>query len=169
MDGVKLVLPKGISPDNPELKSFVAMAKEMKVEPEAAQKLVDLYVDKHRKMVGDLTEANQRFRENLNKRWIRENHADPEFGGENYDRSCNHVQAALRKFIPKDELLATEAKDGRMGFLEFFDQANIRNNPHMFRLLARIGKHFAEAAPMTSEAAAAPGDKSTAEVLFEGV
>ena len=166
VDGIKLTLPAGLDKDNPEIKDFVKLAKDGGTKPETIQKFIDLYLDKQKKVVWQVAEADKKFRANLDARWIRENHNDPEFGGDNYEKSCNYVTAALRKFVPADELTATLAKDGRMGFLQFVKEANIKNHPILFKLLARVGKYASEASAATSDATAPPDDKSDAEVLF---
>lgn len=150
VEGINLKLPAGMKPDNPELVGFMKMIKESGTKSEHAQKFLDMYIDKQKKIVTQFTEAEAKFRENINRKWIEENKADPEFGGNNYNRTTNYVQAALRRFVPKDELLWTTEKDGKMGVLEFFRVANLKNCPPLMRLLARVGKATGEAQPITS-------------------
>ncbi len=166
IDGVPMVLPEGISADNEEFRAVVGMMKGLNVPQEAMQKLTDYHVNHTRGIMGKLEEADGRLRENLNKRWTRECNTDPEFGGKNFDASCNYVQAALRKYFTEEELYATEEKDGFMGFLEFRDKANLRNHPLLFRLLARAGRDSMGAVPISSDAPPPQREDDLAERMF---
>lgn len=169
VEEINLKLPPGLKPDNPELVDFVKMIKDSGTKPEHAQKFLDMYLGKQRQIMDTYIKADVKFREQQNKKWIDENLKDSEFGGKNYASSSNYVTAALRKFIPKNELMSTMDKDGKMGFLEMMQMGNLKNCPPLFRFIARVGKYVAEAQPVTTDASSDKKEKpfSHKEALFK--
>ena len=148
--GYKLKLPEGVAGDNPEVVEFAGIMKECDVKGDKAQKLLDVFVENRKRTFEHLATKEQEFREKIDAQWIEENKKDPEFGGAQFEQTANYVQAAIRRFLTKEEILSTQAEHGKMGFLEFLTAANIRNAPPLVRFLARVGKRTGEATPITS-------------------
>lgn len=167
VEDVPLKLPPGLKPDNPELSEFVKMAKESGMKPESVQKFLDMHLTKQQNIIKQFTEADAKFRSEIDRKWIAENKSDPEFGGKNFNASNNYVQSFMRKFATKEELLWTMEKDGKIGLLQLYKDANIKNCPVLFRLLARAGKAMGEALPVTTDAPTAREKEiSLADAMF---
>lgn len=143
---LEVAFPDGFQVDEAEMKEFQAIAKEFKVPQEQAQKLADIYVAGQKKQMDLFRSEHAKQLQRIDQKWREEIAADPDVGGGNYETSKTYVISAIRRFVPEKEQGA---------FLEFYRAANLHNNPHMFRLLARVGKGTGEAAPI-------PGDKGGA-------
>lgn len=152
IDGAKINLPKGVKPDNPEVKEFIKVFNEFKDKPEGVQKLFDMYMQKQSNIVGTLVQKDTEFRNKMDKTWREENLSHNEFGGSNYEASTNLVTSVLRKFCPKDEYLSTMEKDGKMGMREFLHATRMNNFPPLRNMLVRVGKYIQSAQPVTTNA-----------------
>ena len=160
---LELAFPEGFVKDDAMLDEFQAIAKEAGMKKEAAQKIADLYVAGQKKMADAFANEHKRIIDRINKDWIAENHADPDFGGDKFEESNNYLTKAIRHFVPADEL---HTKDGRLGFLELIEQANMRNCPQLRRFFVRVGQYLSESGPMASDASEASKPKRDADVIF---
>ena len=160
---LELAFPEGFVRDEEMLGEFQAVAKEAGIKQEVAQKIADIYVAGQKKITDAFMTEHQKVRERIDKQWIAENHADPEFGGDNFEASNNELIKAIRHFVPPEEM---HTRDGKLGFLDFFAQANLRNCPQLRRFFIRVGKYISEAGPVTSDASNASKDRSGADRMF---
>ena len=160
---LELAFPDGFVRDEEMLGQFQAIAKEAGIKGEAAQKIADLYIAGQKRMADAFARESKSVIDRINKQWITENHADPEFGGENFEAANNYLTKAIRHFVPADEL---HTKDGRLGFLELIEQANMRNCPQLRRFFVRVGQYLSESGPMASDASEASKPKRDADVIF---
>lgn len=155
---LEIAVPEGIDRDEETISSFLGIAKEAGIKQEAAQKLFDLHVAQQQKNAAAAEKAFAEHRARVNSDWARQCRADGEFGGENYQASCNYVTAAIRRFIPDSREQAQ--------FVDFYQKANLQNAPFMFRFLARVGRDTAEAGAAASDASSDKRDLTTADKLF---
>lgn len=155
---LELAFPDGFERDDTVLAAFREVAKDAKLNQEGAQKLMDFY---HQQLLASRQRTFDEFkaiREQVDRQFRTALHADPELGGANFERNCNHVQATVRRFLND-----AEYKE----YNTLVTEANIRNARPIFRLLSRIGKYFAEAGPVGGDAAGAPAEpKSIADRMY---
>lgn len=161
-----LKLPKGVPQDHELLQKFTALAKEKKVDQEVVQKSVEMLDEYQAKFFENVVKKDQQFRQNLNNQFIRQNRADPIYGGSNYEASVNYAMKALRRFVPKDELLATQAKDGRMGMLEYLKLSNSMNASPLWKFFVEVGKMVSESTPMIPGAAKEQKQVTAEDAIF---
>lgn len=115
--------PEGVELDAAAVAEFEPIAKELKLNNEQAQKLVDLQT----KIVQKQHEAwDQQV-----QTWVAEVNADKEIGGANLTENVKHAQRAIGQFGTPELKAALDAT--RMG-----------SHPELVRVFARIGKAMAE-------------------------
>lgn len=170
IDGYDLKLPKGVSENNELLKQFTKLASENKADPKLVQGSVELLTKYQEKFFNELAQRDQQFRREINNQFIRTNKADPVYGGANYEASVNYAMKALRHFVPKEELTATTAKDGKMGMMEYLQASNSLNATPLWKMLVDVGKHISESAPVIPGAAGPDSSqKSLSDIMFAGI
>jgi hypothetical protein len=133
--------PDGVQLDAEVTGDLKALAKELNLPQEQAQKVADLGAKLAQKwqaqQATSLTEASAK--------WADETRADPEFGGDKLNESLASAKKALTAFgSPK---LATLLNESGLG-----------NHPEIIALLARTGKAISEDRIVTGNAAPAPKD-----------
>lgn len=154
---LEIKLPEGFQKDDALMGSFLDVAKEGGIKQETAQKLFDMYAAEQQKAGAAYEKAIIDQRTRINAEWARQCQSDPEFGGANYGKSCNHLTAAIRRFVPPAE---------QAEFVDFYSRCNLQNAPHMFRFLARVGMATSEAGPVASDASNPAREQSLADKLF---
>lgn len=143
----KFVAPEGVEFDAPSLEKFTALAKELNLSPENAQKAVDLVSQMEVQRVQQHTETV--------KGWLSAVKADAELGG---DKLAENLAVAKKTFSLLPEAMATELK----GLL---NQTGLEAHPVFFRLFHAVGKALSEDKFVPSGRAAAP-PKTQAERLY---
>lgn len=126
-DKYDLKVPDGMTLDEAALAQFEPIAKELNLSNEQAQKLADIYS----KRMSESAQQQQEQWKNTTAKWADDVRADKEIGGQNFDVSVRHAQAALNKF-GSPELKAQ------------MDATGMGNHPELVRVFARIGKAMAE-------------------------
>ncbi len=154
---VEIKMPEGFMADDAVMGGFLGIVKESGINQETAQKLFDMYAAEAQKFGEAYNKAALDTCAQINAAWAKQCRNDPEFGGVQYEASRGYVQAALRRFVPD-----AEAKE----FTEFYRQANLQNNPQMFRFLARVGMETSEADAVTDDAPAPQKELSVADRMF---
>jgi len=140
-------LPEGTAKD-PELAGeFSALAKELGLPQEGAQRLVDLYVSRAR----DAAEAPYRQWQEQQGQWQKQVKADRELGGLGLPRNIATAGKAIDAFGGPELRRALEA-------------TGAGNHPEMVRFFYRVGKAISEDGMVTSRAARS--SKSYAEVFY---
>lgn len=120
-------LPEGMEADAQGMEEFGALAKELDLSQENAQKLIDLQAALVQRASDD---AWQVWADTQNE-WAKEVRADKEFGGTNIDASKAAAKAFVLKYGGKEALQALQ-------------MTGAGNHPHVFKALARAGKELAE-------------------------
>jgi len=119
--------PEGFSKDDAALGDFTNWAKENKVSPEAAQKLLDNYAK------GETSRVQQERKSwtDLQDKWVSDTKADKEIGGPQFMENLAVAKKAVDKF-------------GNDKLKELFDFTGVGNNAEMVRFLYKIGKELSE-------------------------
>lgn len=120
-------LPEGyeIKPDI--LGKFTGVAKELKLDQDNAQKLVDIAAEHARMIIDAQAEALMREREN----WVESIKTDKDFGGAKFNETIERAQRALKTF-------------GSNELLSLLDSSGLGDNPEVIKLLAKIDKAVGE-------------------------
>ena len=141
------VLPDGAPMDQAALDAFVPLAREMNLNQEQAQKLVDLYA---RQVSGASSAAIEQWR-SIEKGWIDEVRADPVIGGGRLDENLALAARAVDAF-GGNELRAA------------LDMTRAGSHPAIVRAFAQIGRMIAEDGFVRGHRAG--GERSPAEILY---
>jgi len=123
-EDLKIEFPEGA---NPELvAAFKSVAKEIALDSEKAQKIVDAYLQAEKKVAAAL----QAEWLETHRRWEKEIREDPEFGGPRFERNVNLANRALEQF-------------GGQELIDFLREARLTNCPPLVRAFMRIGQALA--------------------------
>lgn len=143
-------LPEGVKLDDTKLGEFKAIAAEAKLGPEAAQKMVDMYVAE----IKQAQEAPLKAWTELQTAWRDEVKNDPVIGGANLDKNLAATKAGLNNLLGEDAP-------------KFFHALNITgagNNPDIVRGLLKAAAPHAPASPVSGSPGA--GQKSPGATLY---
>lgn len=137
-------LPEGIEVDSAEAESFSAIAKELKLPQEAAQKIVDFAVAREAKMIETRNAAVAAWAESVK--------TDKDIGG---DKLAENL-ATARKAI---DLGPPELK-------ELLNASGFGNHPAIVKWAVAVGKALSEDRFVSGTKAPAGAEKSAAERLY---
>lgn len=152
-----ITLPEGFQRDEAKMKWLNDFAKEAKLGKESAQKAMDFYCQAMQEQHKGFQEHIHELRAKIDREGNEAIHADPEIGGENFDASATYAEKAIRRFM---------GQKGEYGAIkQLYHDANLRNNPLIFKMLARVGKYISEADPLSGDAGSKER-QSTADMFF---
>jgi len=114
--------PEGKQYDPDTIKGFEEIAKETKIAPKDAQKILD--------KMGPLMEAKQaKFQEQVKQAWIEAVVTDKEIGGDKLSASLEVAKKAVTAFGPPE-------------FGKWLSDSGLGNHPVMIKLLYNVGKNM---------------------------
>ena len=142
-DKYEFTAPEGVELDKELMSEAEPMFKELGLNNEQAQKIVDLQVKHFQKLNA---ESEKAFEKTMSD-WVSEVKADSEIGGDNFDKSVKLANSAISK-------LDTSGK-----FVEMLRNTGLGNHPEMVRVLSKVGQSMQEDQPVRG---AASGPKQTA-------
>lgn len=131
-------VPEGIELGKEAVGEFKAVAAELGLNQDGAQKLVDLYT----KSAMEAANAPYKLWEETQATWQKEVKADPEIGGSNMPTTFSNIAKLIDRFGGKEAAAIRGA----------FEFTGSGNNPEVIRFLARVGKVFAENPNVTGRA-----------------
>ncbi|EHP6080508.1 peptidase [Escherichia coli] len=138
---------EGAELDTEALKDFEPLARELNLNQEQAQKLVDMYGTKLLPMVQkQQAEAWQKQTEG----WAESVKADKEIGGDKLNSNLSAAQRALEQF-------------GTPELKEYLNGTGLGNHPELVKTFIRIGKAMSEDNMVTGNES---GQRSAAEVIY---
>lgn len=146
---IELKLPEGSSLDATYLEQTKAMAKDLGLTQEAAQKLVER---DNAMMAGFVQQHQTKWNEQV-VQWEGVVKSDKEIGGNNFQSSVSDARTALDKF-------------GTPEFKQMLNQSGYGNHPELIRLLSRVGKAMREDKMVTTSSQPARDQKSFAEAFY---
>lgn len=133
-------MPEGVTVDSAKLDAAIPVFKELGLNQDQAQKLVDLEASR----VEAAAEAQVEAFNSMVEEWATASKNDSEFGGERFEESVATARAAVDKF-------------GTPELKELLEHHGIGNHPEMIRFMVRVGKLTQEDNPGSS------GSPSSAE------
>lgn len=140
-------LPEGVELDAAALDEIKAVAKELNLPQEQAQKLVDLRAK-------DQKAGAERF-ENARKEWADQTMADPEIGGDKWNESKAAASRALQAFGSKE-------------LTELLNSSGLGNHPVVVKTFVRIGKAVSEDGKVVT-GGTATGPTDPAKTFYPGM
>lgn len=122
-----LNIPEGFEASDEALSAFKGLAKELGLQQEQAQKLIDYQAEIAAKQL----EADRKQWMETQKVWQTEVRQDAEFGGAEFDKNLALANRVLTKF-------------GTPELLTFLQNTGLSNHPEMVKFAIRLGKAGAE-------------------------
>lgn len=119
----KFSLPEGFEYDEGKAKEFGALAKELGLSQEKAQRLVDMYVGSLQQGLSAQIEAVTA----RNKGWQEAARNDKEFGGADFERNLAVANEGLRRL-------------GTPELISYLEESGLGNHPEVIRLCWRAGR-----------------------------
>lgn len=137
-------LPEGASDNYGALKEFEPLARDLNLDQETAQKLVDHYADK---ILPKINQSLQDKWETTKADWQNKTENDQEIGGAKFKESVALAGKAMDKFAT-NELRA------------LMNEYGIGNHPEMVRFMAKVGRAMSEDNPITGSHEATSQDSA---------
>lgn len=137
-------MPEGIQVDEAAVTEFKALAAEMQLSKDQAQKLVDMEANRIKAMHDAWERTSQQ--------WVQDVKSDKEIGGDNFAPSLSSAAKALDTF-------------GTPELRALFNANGLGNHPELVRFCARVGKAVAEDGPVNVRSPSA-GHSDPARRLF---
>lgn len=139
--------PEGTEIDKEALAQFEPIARELNLNQEQAQKLVDLYgKEVMPKIIAQQDEQWQK----QTAEWAVSAKEDKEIGGDKFDANMTRAKQAMEKF-------ATPA------LREFLESTGMGNHPELIRTFVKVGAAMSEDTLVTSNE---KGQRSAADILY---
>lgn len=124
------VLPEGVEIDSDLLNEATPIFKELGLNQDKAQKLVDFQAKQIQAGLQAQVDAFKTQKED----WLNEAKADKDIGGDDFDENISHAISAIDKF-------------GTPGLRQMLDDYGVGNHPEVIRFMVRVGKLTAEDVP----------------------
>lgn len=141
-------LPEGVQVDEEMLGEFKAVAKDLKLSQEQAQRLADLQA----KSVAKQQESLR----SVQAQWAEQSKSDKEFGGDNLKENLGVAEQALNKFAPPE-------------LRQLLKDTGLANHPDMIRTFVRVGKAISEDSKVVAGTRAAAVSLDPAKRLYPGM
>jgi hypothetical protein len=131
--------PEGFTPDQTMVAGAVEVFRELKIPPEAAQKLVDQHIAAMSAFVQSQPEQWHKAFLDTRKAWQVEAQADPVIGGAAWNTSVAAANAVLANtaIVPKSE---------REAFTKMLRDTGVGDHPQFIKAMVRINTFFTEPA-----------------------
>lgn len=144
---VDFKLPEGVQPDKEALTSFQAVAKELNLSQEQAQKLVDLQAAQSLK----LAKGIQTQWEQTQQTWIKEARDDKEIGGQKFEANLAIAAKALDAF-------------GTPALRQMLNATGVGDHVELLRFAHKVGQAISEEKLVLGATKTTP--KTAAEILY---
>lgn len=147
--GYELKLPEKTLLNNAAVQSTAAIAQELGLNNEQAQKLLE----HQSQAVTAYQQSQQQVWNNQTKAWRDAVAADPEIGGPHLEANVAHARAVINKY-------------GSPAFVAALNETGLGNHPELVRFVVNIGKAAADDGTLVSGARGGAGQKTLADNLY---
>lgn len=120
---MELKFPDGFKADDNVVKDFKAVAKELGLKSESAQKIADLFIKTE--------QASQEAWKSETAAWAESAKTDKEYGGAKFDESLKTALKAADRFASPE-------------LRKLLDTSRLGNHPEVLRLFVQVGRAMAE-------------------------
>lgn len=148
-DAYELKLPEKTLLNAAAVQSTAAIAKELGLSNEQAQKLLE----HQSQAVTAYQQSQQQVWNNQTKAWRDAVAADPEIGGPHLEANVAHARAVINKY-------------GSPAFVAALNETGLGNHPELVRFVVNIGKAAADDGTLVSGARGGAGQKTLADNLY---
>lgn len=124
---LKLKVPEGLQADGKLMAGFEPVARELGLDSEKAQRLVDLYAGRALEAQQEAIEAHQKQVE----QWAADVKSDKELGGDHFPETMQLVANVMTRF--QDPAL-----------LEVLNKSGLGNHPALVRFVTKLGRAIAD-------------------------
>lgn len=142
-------LPEGVTMADDTLEGLKALAGDLKLDQDGANKVKDLGVEMLKKWETAQSEALETMR----SEWAEASKSDKEIGGDKFAENLAGAKSAMDKFATPE-------------LVSFLDESGLGNHPEMIRLFWKLNNQISDDALVSGQPA--PQAKTRAEVLFGG-
>lgn len=125
------VVPEGVVVNEALTPELTALAKELNLPQEQAQKLFDLGLRQSQDLAAQFIKQNDQNMTVQRNAWADQSKADAEFGGDKFDASIATANRGLKQF-------------GSPAFIELLTASGLSNHPEFVRTFVRIGNAIGE-------------------------
>ena len=169
--GFALEVPEGFDMDESATKEFSDFAKELGVDQEKAQKMLNRHIESLNESLG----RSEKVLKETHESWAAESRNDKEFGGTNLAENITNARKVMNSFSNpatdsdgKPILYQDGAMKGQqMTSIEvLLGQTGMGNHPEMIRLFHRIGKSMSEDTFVKGDMRPMEKKKSHADVMY---
>jgi len=144
----ELKLPEGSILDQSAVERVSAFAKEMKLTPEAAQKVLE---QEHMVLEGYAKTLDEQFAAKKQE-WATQAFSDKELGGPQFKENIELAHRVIKRFAPQE-------------FIQDLESSGLGNHPGLLKTFNRLGKAMSED-KLVQPGAQAGGQKSIEEHLY---
>lgn len=144
-----LKLPEGSFLKPEQVEQISAFAKEHKMTPDLAQKLLE----RESVSISSFAQARQAEVDKEVSGWLTQVQNDPDYGGEKFKQNAEYARQFVKKYGDED-------------FWKALDMTGLGNHPALFRFMAKAGKAAANDKAVFAGTTTAPEKKSQAEILY---
>lgn len=144
------IAPDGVSFDGEVMGQFKAMAKDLNLSQDKAQKVADLGVE----LVKRTQAAQAQAMQAEIAKWASDSKADKEFGGDKLDENLAGAKSALQQF-------------GSPELQQMLNESGLGNHPEVIRMLYRVNKAVSEDTVLRGQAG--KPEQSMAQRLYPGM
>lgn len=148
-DAYELKLPEKTLLNAAAVQSTAAIAKELGLSNEQAQKLLE----HQSQAVTAYQQSQQQVWNNQTKAWRDAVAADPEIGGPHLEANVAHARAVINKY-------------GSPAFVAALNETGLGNHPELVRFVVNIGKAAADDGTLVNGARGGAGQKTLADNLY---
>ncbi len=140
-------LPEGVVVDNEAMGKFTGVIGELGLDQIGGQRLMDLYVQEHGRLVEQMAAHQQQVFEDTQKEWVRQFNEDPELGRNRRDTTLREANTAIRWAfglgLPGEKLTPEEEATRSAGATKYYTEMSytgFQNHPENVRAWSRMYK-----------------------------
>lgn len=150
-----LKAPEGVKVDPKDLEGIAAFAKEHKISPEAAQKILERDLAQRQSFGKQLQESQSKQID----QWIGALESDKEFGGAKYDENIAVAAKGLNSLVEKNVVPAE--------FKKMLEQTGLYAEPNLVKIFHYLGKMASESSTFAKGSSAPQSTQPTLRDLFK--
>ena len=158
-------MPEGIEADKATVEKFGALAKELNLSQEKAQKLVDIQTG----FMKEQAEQQAKAWEKVLGDWEKQGQDDPFVGGKDYEANKGLANAVIAKFGLSKIMVDGKETQSIKPLVDALSITGAGNHPEILRLLVNVGKAIGEDKLRGGTSQNTPEPRTLAQRIFSTV